>query len=115
MKQAIVAAALLLSSAAQAGETEWATATAWFACQDIAADVGRGLRGIERATTVHDAHWNCISGSGFRLTFKCPLRDEDAGSARVPPPACWEPVPAKELPVWLEIQRRYHPYARVIR
>jgi hypothetical protein len=104
-----------MGSAAQADEAEWATATAWFACQDIATDAGRGLRGIERAIVVHDAHWHCISGSGFRLTFKCPIRGEDVGSARVPPPACWEPVPENERQMWLEIQRELHPYAQVLR
>jgi hypothetical protein len=106
--------AILMTSPAFAGEAEWTTDTAWSACRDITADAGQGLRGSARAFAVYSAHWDCIAGSGFRPTFKCPIC---VGCNRVPPPACWEPVPIKfrERQMWLEIQREYHPHARVLR
>jgi hypothetical protein len=109
----LLAALLVSSSVVHAGEAELATAEAWFECQDVGADAGRGLRGMIRASAVHSAHWDCLSLRGFMPNFqRCPIRDEDVGSGRVPVPYCWEPVPAQERADWIKLQKQYHPNAK---
>jgi hypothetical protein len=94
MKKLVLLAVLLTSNVAYAEKDYSAptveTTVAWFDCQDMGVDAGRGKRGIERATAVFEVHWDCLRGLGFLINFdRCPYRIENMGSG-VPSPYCWE-------------------------
>jgi hypothetical protein len=113
MKKLILLVALFVSNAAQAKEPEpdykYPTpeaTVAWFDCQDVGTDAGQGLRGIERSSRAHYAHWDCLTSRGFTLNFdRCPFRYETAGSGYVPPPYCWEAMSAEMRALW----KKSHP------
>jgi hypothetical protein len=64
------------------------------------------LRGMERAATVFERHWDCLAARGFWHNLeRCPIRPEQIGAGVVAPPYCWEPVPSTIKAYWMQHQR----------